>query len=63
MSGPQLVAHLVNRYLALQTVFMSGYTGDVVAAHELAGPTSVFLQKPLTVHELALKIRELLDGP
>jgi DNA-binding response OmpR family regulator len=40
---------------------MSGYTSNVIAHHGVLDEGVCFLQKPFTMHELALRVREVLD--
>jgi hypothetical protein len=43
-------------------LFMSGYTATVIAHHGVLDAGVQFMQKPFFVKDLALKIREMLDG-
>ena len=60
-SGPELVAQLRADYPTLPVLFVSGYAPDVLL-DDVAGEAA-FLQKPYTGRQLALRIREMLDGP
>jgi two-component system cell cycle sensor histidine kinase/response regulator CckA len=60
-SGPELARLLADRQPDLKTLFMSGYTNDAVFRHGLLASGAAYLQKPLTPHSLATKVRELLD--
>jgi hypothetical protein len=40
---------------------MSGYSDDLLAASEISGPDGNFLQKPVSLSELAAKVRATLD--
>jgi hypothetical protein len=42
---------------------MSGYTADVIAKHGLADEGIQFIQTPLTIPDLARKVREALKEP
>jgi signal transduction histidine kinase/ActR/RegA family two-component response regulator len=48
MSGPELAAELHRSRPDLQVVYMSGYTGELVAQNELMKPGFIFLEKPFT---------------
>ncbi len=60
MSGRDLATMLVLGHPGLKVLFMSGYTGEAVSRHGLAGRDGVFVQKPFTREELAAKVREAL---
>ena len=63
MSGRELAERLAARLPGLRTLFMSGYTDDVVMRRGLLGPRMAFLQKPFTLDAIARKVRESLDSP
>jgi DNA-binding response OmpR family regulator len=46
----------------LPVLYMSGYTDDVLSAHELSQPATAFLRKPFGNAELVTAARALLDG-
>jgi CheY-like chemotaxis protein len=46
----------------LRTLFMSGYSSDVVHLEEALGPGRAFLQKPFSRATLLRKVRQVLDG-
>jgi DNA-binding response OmpR family regulator len=41
---------------------MSGYTDDAIIRSGGLGPATGFIQKPFSGEELAVRVRELLDG-
>jgi hypothetical protein len=47
----------------MRTLFVSGYTDAAVVHHGLVDSDAAFLQKPITPHALATKVRQVLDGP
>jgi len=63
MSGRELAREMARRGLASRTLYMSGYTDDAIAEHGVLQPGIAFIYKPFTVDALALKLREVLDGP
>ena len=62
MNGRELSQVLCSLRPKLKTLFMSGYTADVIAPHGVLAPGTHFLQKPFAVYEMAEKVRETLDG-
>jgi PAS domain S-box-containing protein len=60
MNGRDLSNHLRNRHPGLKTLFMSGYTADVIAHREILDEGVCFIPKPFTKRDLAVKIREAL---
>ena len=46
----------------LRCLFMSGYTADVIAHRGMLENGVRFLQKPFSIQELAIKVREALAG-
>jgi len=63
MNGRELAEKLIARYPNLKYMFMSGYTGDVIANHGVIEGDINFIQKPFTLRGLAVKVREAIDGP
>jgi len=51
MSGPELVLHLIDAHPATKVVYMSGYTGELVANQGIEGGIRL-LEKPFTRVEL-----------
>jgi PAS domain S-box-containing protein len=48
MSGPELVERLSAFYPALKVVYMSGYTGELMAERQVLKPGLTLLEKPFT---------------
>ena len=48
MSGPQLVEHLKGSHPTLKVVYMSGYTGELIAEREVLLRGITLLEKPFT---------------
>lgn len=63
MSGRELARELVRRNMADRILYMSGYTDNAIVKHGVLDPGLSFLYKPFTNEALALKLREVLDGP
>ncbi|HSR37179.1 MAG TPA: ATP-binding protein, partial [Desulfurivibrionaceae bacterium] len=62
MNGRELAARLMAANPALRCLFMSGYTADVIAHRGMLEHGVRFLQKPFSIHELAIKVREALSN-
>jgi two-component system, cell cycle sensor histidine kinase and response regulator CckA len=62
INGRVLADQLTQLRPQIKVVFTSGYTGQIVGAHRILDPGSLFLQKPFTRDALARKLREALDG-
>ena len=61
MNGSALVAQFAQLRPGAKTLFMSGYTGDVMARHGTIASDGHYLQKPFTAVALARKLRSVLD--
>jgi CheY-like chemotaxis protein/two-component sensor histidine kinase len=61
MNGKELYEKALVMRPSLQVLYMSGYTGNVIAHRGVLDEGVQFIQKPFTVHGLATKVRELLD--
>jgi PAS domain S-box-containing protein len=62
MNGRQLSEVLTAKTPSLRTLYMSGYTDDVIVRKGLRLPGNAFLEKPFTSEALAQRVRALLDG-
>jgi CheY-like chemotaxis protein len=61
MNGRQLSEQLQSLYPQLKTLFMSGYTANVIADRGILDEGIHFISKPFSPKEMAAKIREVLD--
>ena len=61
MNGRDLAGQLKAINPGLKCLYMSGYTANVIAHHGVLDEGVVFIQKPFSTRELALKVREVLD--
>ena len=61
MNGKQLQARIEALVPGVRTVFMSGYTADVVAHRGVLDAGIRFLQKPFSPRDLTRRVREALD--
>ena len=59
-SGPELVSRLAKTHPGIKTLFMSGYTDDMITNHGVLDEGSHFIQKPFTAEKLAEKVRQVL---
>jgi PAS domain S-box-containing protein len=62
MNGRDLATRLLSLYPNLKCLFMSGYTADVIAQHEVLQQGAHFISKPFSKGDLAAKLREALKS-
>jgi len=62
MGGKNLFDQIAVYNPYMKVLFMSGYTDDVIAHRGLLYEGANYIQKPFTVHALAVKVRRILDG-
>jgi PAS domain S-box-containing protein len=63
MNGVDLAAELTSRWPELRTLYISGYTGNVLAGHGVLEECVHLLPKPFSKQDLADKVRFVLDLP
>jgi two-component system, cell cycle sensor histidine kinase and response regulator CckA len=63
MDGAELSRQLTQRLPSLKTLFISGYTADVIARHGVLPSGVHFLHKPFANTELAAKVQAVLAAP
>lgn len=63
MNGLQLFDRLRGWYPTIRFLFISGFSRQRIASEDLSGPDAAFMQKPFTMDDLAIRVRELLDAP
>ncbi|WP_169729024.1 ATP-binding protein [Desulfatirhabdium butyrativorans] len=63
MNGKQLSQHIQQIHPNIRSLFISGYTADIIARQGIIDTDVHFLQKPFSVETLAKKVREVLDAP
>ncbi len=61
MNGRDLAKQLVSLYPSLKSLFMSGYTANVIAHHGVLDEGTNFIQKPFSMRDLGAKVRDILD--
>ncbi len=62
MNGRELAERLGQRKPGLKCLFVSGYSTDIIANQGFLLEGVAFLQKPFSIRDLAMKVREILDG-
>lgn len=62
MNGRDLAKKLISMNPDMKSIYMSGYTADVIANHGVLDEGVHFIQKPFTLPKMAEKVREVLDG-
>jgi signal transduction histidine kinase len=63
MNGRQLAERLAEGRPGLRVLYTSGYTDDAMIARGVFERGFTFLQKPFSIEELALHVREALEAP
>ncbi|MBI5102240.1 MAG: response regulator [Nitrospirae bacterium] len=61
--GTKVYDEIKTRFPHIRTLFMSGYTADVIESSEFSRLGLNFISKSATPEEILFKIREILDGP
>jgi two-component system cell cycle sensor histidine kinase/response regulator CckA len=61
MNGKELARRLAELRPAIKTLFMSGYTANVIAHHGVLNEGVHFIQKPFSIKDLSAKVREAID--
>ena len=62
MDGPTLLGEMRKRYPTIKFVFVSGYAKDAFAKNLPPDAVFGFLSKPFTLKQLAMKVKEMLEG-
>ena len=62
-SGMELAVRLERIRPGIKVLFMSGHRGDVIAKHGVLENGAVFIQKPFSPEQLAVKVRAALGPP
>jgi two-component system cell cycle sensor histidine kinase/response regulator CckA len=58
MNGRDLAERLQSLYPSIKILFMSGYTAEVIAHHGVLDEGVNFIQKPFSIQDLAVKVRD-----
>ncbi len=62
MNGRELAERLRRRWPHIRVLFMSGYTANVIAHRGVLDDDVWFIQKPFSAHELATRLRQVLQA-
>lgn len=62
MNGFKFAGQLNLIYPGIRVLFMSGYTADVIARHNILKEGVHFIEKPFSLKTLSAKIREVMDS-
>jgi len=62
MNGRDLAKQILSICPGLKSLFMSGYTDDLIAHHGALDEAVEFIQKPFSVRDLADKVRQVLGS-
>ncbi len=58
--GPRLSREIQEHRPQIKTIYISGYVEDAASRDDIMRHESPFLQKPVSLHSLALKVREVI---
>ncbi len=61
MNGRELSDTIQSLDPSLKTLFMSGYTTDIIAKKGVLDKGDFFIQKPFSIYDIACKVRSVLD--
>ncbi|MFW6415301.1 MAG: response regulator, partial [Thermodesulfobacteriota bacterium] len=61
MNGKDLFEQISRKFPQAKALYMSGYPENVISNHGILDRGVNFIQKPFSVQDLCLKVRELLD--
>ena len=62
MNGRDFAAQFNMLYPDIKTLFMSGYTSDVIVRHGILEEGVHYIQKPFSIKDLAIKVRKAVDA-
>jgi len=61
MNGRDLSSRLIQIRSGLKTLYMSGYTSNLIAHHGVLDEGVQFIQKPFSLKDLAIKVRKAVE--
>jgi FixJ family two-component response regulator len=62
MNGKELTHALQSLNPEIKSIFMSGYTADIISQHGVLEEGVNFIQKPFSLPDLSHKVRDVLDS-
>ena len=62
MNGRDFAAQANTLYPDIKTLFMSGYTSDVIVRHGILEEGMRYIQKPFSIKDLAVKVRKVIEN-
>src|SRR5680860_457255 len=62
MNGVDLQAQIQRQSPDLKTLFMSGYSEDIIAEQGVLAKNVNFIEKPFSIDQFASRVRKILDG-
>jgi PAS domain S-box-containing protein len=62
MNGWDTAKSLLTLFPYLKCLFTSGYTADIIAQNGVLDEGTHFIQKPFSMNDLTVKLRQVLDG-
>ncbi len=62
MNGRDLAAKVTTIYPHIKCLFMSGYIANIIVENGILDDDVHFIQKPFTMNDLSVKVREVLDS-
>jgi YesN/AraC family two-component response regulator len=60
MNGRDFTTQVNSLYPDIKTLFMSGYTSDVIVRHGILEKGVHYIQKPFSITDLGIKVRKAL---
>ncbi len=61
MNGRDFAAQVNSLYPDIKTLFMSGYTSNVIVRHGILEKGVRYIQKPFSIRDLAIKVRKAVE--
>jgi PAS domain S-box-containing protein len=62
MNGRDLAQQIIDRFPNIKSLYMSGYTANLIAQHGVLDGGMHFIQKPFSLYNLAAKLRDVIDA-
>lgn len=62
MNGRELKEAITPLYPDIKTLYVSGYTANVIAHRGMLDEGTAFLQKPFSINALTVRVRQVIEG-